>query len=164
MLQRSPTYIVSRPEGGCGRELAAAPLPAKIAYGLTRWKNVVLGMYFFQLCRRKPDRVKDFILKGVRQELGPDYDVATHFTPRYKPWDQRLCLVPDSDLFARSKSGHASVVTDTIESLHRDRDQAQLRPRTRSRYRRHGDRSGDGACWAEWRSRSTAARSISRRP
>ena len=66
---------------------------------LIRWRNVLWGMYFFQLCRRKPDRVKQLILGGVRMALGPDYDVATHFTPRYNPWDQRLCLVPDGDLF-----------------------------------------------------------------
>ncbi len=117
MLQRSPTYIVSRPgEDGIANWLRRR-LPAKIAYGLTRWKNVLLGMYFFRLCRRKPDQVKDFILKAVRQELGPDYDVATHFTPRYNPWDQRMCLVPDSDLFAAIKTGRAEVVTDTIESF-----------------------------------------------
>ncbi len=117
MLQRSPTYIVSRPEEDSVANWLRRRFPAKIAYGLTRWKNVLLGMYFFQLCRRKPDQVKDFILKGVRQELGPDYDIATHFTPRYKPWDQRLCLVPDSDLFHAIKSGSAEVVTDTIETF-----------------------------------------------
>jgi cation diffusion facilitator CzcD-associated flavoprotein CzcO len=117
MLQRSPTYIVSRPEGDAVANWLRRRLPAKIAYGLTRWKNVLLGMYFFQLCRRKPDRVKDLILKGVRQELGPDYDIATHFTPRNKPWDQRLCLVPDSDLFRAIKKGRAEVITDTIETF-----------------------------------------------
>ena len=115
MLQRSPTYIVSRPQEDSVANRLRRHFPSKIAYGLTRWKNVLLGMYFFQLCRRKPDRVKNFILRGVRQELGPDYDIATHFTPRYKPWDQRLCLVPDSDLFAAIKKGRAEVVTDTIE-------------------------------------------------
>jgi cation diffusion facilitator CzcD-associated flavoprotein CzcO len=74
-------------------------------------------MYFFRLCRRKPEQVKAFIFKAVRQELGPDYDIATHFTPRYKPWDQRMCLVPDSDLFRAIKGGRAEVVTDTIESF-----------------------------------------------
>jgi cation diffusion facilitator CzcD-associated flavoprotein CzcO len=117
MLQRSPTYVVSRPgEDGIANWLRRR-LPAKIAYGITRWKNVLLGMYFFQLCRRKPERVKDFILKAVRQELGPDYDVATHFTPRYNPWDQRMCLVPDSDLFAAITTGRAEVITDTIETF-----------------------------------------------
>jgi cation diffusion facilitator CzcD-associated flavoprotein CzcO len=117
MLQRSPTYIVSRPgEDGIANWLRRR-FPAKVVYGLTRWKNVLLGMYFFRLCRRKPAQVKDFILKAVRQELGSDYDVATHFTPRYNPWDQRMCLVPDSDLFAAIKTGRAEVVTDTIETF-----------------------------------------------
>ena len=74
-------------------------LPAKLAYHLIRWRNVLFGMYFFQLRRRKPERVKQMILGGVKMALGPDYDVAKHFTPRYNPWDQRLCLVPDGDLF-----------------------------------------------------------------
>jgi monooxygenase len=117
MLQRSPTYVVSRPgEDGIANWLRRR-FPAKIAYGLTRWKNVLLGMYFFRLSQRKPEQVKDFILKAVRRELGPDYDIATHFTPRYKPWDQRMCLVPDSDLFTAIKDGHAEVVTDTIETF-----------------------------------------------
>jgi cation diffusion facilitator CzcD-associated flavoprotein CzcO len=68
-------------------------------------------MYFFQLCRRKPERAKQLILGGVRHALGPDYDIGTHFTPRYNPWQQRLCLVPDGDLFKSIKDGRASVVT-----------------------------------------------------
>ena len=114
MLQRSPTYVVSLP----GQDVIAGWLrrhvPEKLAYGLTRWKNVLLGMFFFQLSRRQPRRMKDFILKEVRAHLGPDYDVATHFTPRYNPWDQRMCLVPDADLFQALKAGRASVVTDEI--------------------------------------------------
>ena len=82
----------------------ARNLPAKLAYHLIRWRNVLLGMYFFQLARRKPARVKQLILGGVRMALGPDYDIATHFTPRYNPWDQRLCLVPDGDLFKRDQA------------------------------------------------------------
>ena len=80
-------------------------LPAKLAYRLTRWKNVLLGMLFFQLSRRRPERIKKLILGAVRKELGPDYDVGTHFTPRYNPWDQRLCLVPNGDLFEAIKAG-----------------------------------------------------------
>ncbi len=74
-------------------------------------------MYFFRLRRRKPARVKQLILGGVRLALGPDYDIATHFTPRYNPWDQRLCLVPDGDLFKAIKQGRASVVTNQIETF-----------------------------------------------
>ncbi|MGN8077692.1 flavin-containing monooxygenase [Variovorax sp. 22077] len=92
-------------------------LPSGIAYGLTRWKNVLLAMYFFRLARRRPERVKRLILGGVRQALGPGYDVATHFTPRYNPWDQRLCLVPDGDLFAAIRAGRASMVTDHVDTF-----------------------------------------------
>src|SRR3979411_361240 len=74
-------------------------------------------MFFFQLSRRKPARVKQLILGGVRMALGPDYDIATHFTPRYNPWDQRLCLVPDGDLFDALKENRASVVTKQIDSF-----------------------------------------------
>ena len=84
---------------------------------LTRWKNVLLGMYFYQLCKRKPEQVKSLILGCVRQMLGPDYDVGTHFTPRYNPWDQRLCLVPDADLFRAIRRGKVTVVTDQIETF-----------------------------------------------
>ena len=117
MLQRSPTYIVSRPaEDGVANWLRRK-LPAKLAYGITRWRNVLLTMFFYNLARRKPAKFKAGVLKAVRAQLGPDYDVATHFTPRYNPWDQRLCLVPDSDLFRSLRSGKASVVTDRIETF-----------------------------------------------
>jgi cation diffusion facilitator CzcD-associated flavoprotein CzcO len=117
MLQRSPTYVVSRPaEDGIANWLRAR-LPAKLAYGITRWKNVLLGLFFFKMARNKPEKVKAQIIAMARKELGPDFDVATHFTPRYNPWDQRLCLVPDSDLFAALKAKRASVVTDQIETF-----------------------------------------------
>jgi monooxygenase len=115
MLQRSPTYVVSRPAHDVLANKLRRNLPASLAYHLIRWRNVLLTMYFFQLSRRKPARVKELILKGVRMALGPDYDVATHFTPRYNPWDQRLCLVPDGDLFAAIRENRASVVTNEID-------------------------------------------------
>ena len=115
MLQRSPTYIVSRAAEDPVANRLRAWLPGKLAYALTRWKNVAIGMAFFQLARRRPERVKARILGMVREHLGPDYDVATHFTPRYAPWDQRMCLVPDADLFGAINAGTASVVTDRIE-------------------------------------------------
>ena len=99
MLQRSPTYVVARPAEDALANKLRERLSAKLAYHLIRWRNVLFGMYFFQLCRRKPDRAKQLILGGVKMALGPDYDVSTHFTPRYNPWEQRLCLVPDGDLF-----------------------------------------------------------------
>ena len=92
-------------------------LPLRLALGLTRWKNVLLGQYVFRLCRRQPQRMRRLLLGGVRQALGPDADIATHFTPRYNPWEQRLCLVPDGDFFKAVSQGRASVVTDQIESF-----------------------------------------------
>jgi len=120
MLQRSPTYVVSRPAQDALANKLRRNLPARIAYHLIRWRNVLWGMYFFQLSRRKPAEVKRLILGGVRMALGPDYDIATHFTPRYNPWDQRLCLVPDGDLFNAIRENRASVVTSEIDSFTRD--------------------------------------------
>ena len=117
MLQRSPTYVVARPAEDSIANRLRRRLPLRLAYGLTRWKNVLLGMYFYQLCKRRPDRAKALILKGVRYFLGPDYDIEKHFTPRYNPWDQRLCLVPDADLFRAIRAKQVSVVTDQIETF-----------------------------------------------
>ncbi len=117
MLQRSPTYILALPDEDVIANTLRRFLPAKLAYGLTRWKNVLMGMLFFQLCRRAPGLIKDMVRKGVRQALGPDYDINTHFTPRYNPWDQRMCLVPNGDLFKTIRSGKASIVTDHIETF-----------------------------------------------
>jgi cation diffusion facilitator CzcD-associated flavoprotein CzcO len=117
MLQRSPTYVVSAPAEDAMANWLRAKLPAKLAYGIARWRNVLFGMFFFNMARKKPEKVKTQLINMVRKELGPDYDVATHFTPRYNPWDQRLCLVPDSDLFKAIKSGSVSVVTDHIDSF-----------------------------------------------
>lgn len=120
MLQRSPTYVVSRPAEDKFANALRRYLPAKLAYGITRWKNVLLGMYFYNLCRTKPEMVKKRLLDEVRKELGPDFDVDKHFNPTYNPWDQRLCLVPDSDMFNALKSGKASVATDHIETFTAD--------------------------------------------
>jgi monooxygenase len=117
MLQRSPSYVVSRPARDAIAAWFRRRLPARVAHGLTRWKNVLLTMYFYGLARRKPDAMKQYIVGEVQKALGPGYDVAKHFTPRYNPWDQRMCLVPDADLFAAIRSGKASVVTDEIESF-----------------------------------------------
>lgn len=117
MLQRSPTYVVSRPAEDAGANWLRTKLPAKLAYSLVRWRNVLFGMYFFRLARKRPAQVKARIIDMVRDQLGPDFDVETHFTPSYNPWDQRLCLVPDSDLFLALKSGKAEVVTDHIETF-----------------------------------------------
>jgi monooxygenase len=117
MLQRSPSYVVSLPGRDPVADLLRRALPAKVAYGLVRWKNVAISTLFFQLCRRAPKLAKALIRKRVEQQLPPGYDLDTHFTPSYEPWDQRLCLVPDGDLFAAIRAGRASVVTDRIDSF-----------------------------------------------
>jgi len=117
MLQRSPTYIVSRPSEDALANSLRRHLPIKLAYGIARWYNVLFSLYFYNLCRRKPEALKQWIVEQVRGQLGPDYDVKSHFTPRYNPWDQRLCLVPDADLFRAIKAGKADVVTDQIETF-----------------------------------------------
>ena len=117
MLQRSPTWMVARPSVDPVGARLRRRLPLRVALGLTRWKNVLLGMYVFRLCRRQPQRMRRLLLGGVRRALGPEADVDTHFTPRYNPWDQRLCLVPDGDFFSAVRQGRASVVTDRIESF-----------------------------------------------
>jgi len=120
MLQRSPTYVVSRPaEDGLANWMRRR-LPAMTAYGITRWKNVLITMLFFNLARKKPEKTKERLISLVRDQLPKDYDVETHFTPRYNPWDQRLCLVPDADLFDSIRNGSASVVTDHIDSFTED--------------------------------------------
>lgn len=118
MLQRSPTYVVSRPAEDKVANWLRARLPAKAAYGVTRWKNVLLGMVFYRLAKKRPERFKARLIGMVRDHLGPDFDLA-HFTPTYNPWDQRLCLVPDADLFQAIKRGDASVATGTIDHFTR---------------------------------------------
>ena len=115
MLQRSPTYIVSLPEEDRLANALRRFLPARLAYALTRAKNVLLGTLVYQFCRRWPERARRMILRGVREALGPGHDVERHFSPSYAPWDQRLCLVPDGDLFEAIRAGRVSVVTDRIE-------------------------------------------------
>ena len=114
MLQRSPTYVVSMPSQDKIANFLRAALPAKVAYALTRWKNVFRQMFFYVLSRRRPSVMKRLVAKGVKNELGEEY-AEQHFSPKYNPWDQRLCLVPDSDLFASIREGRSSVVTGEIE-------------------------------------------------
>ena len=117
MLQRSPSYVVSLPAEDPVANLARRYLPAKLAYSIVRWKNVLVTMLVFQLSRRRPRLMKSLIRKGLESRLPPGYDIDTHFKPRYNPWDQRMCLVPDGDLFESICNGRASVVTDTIETF-----------------------------------------------
>ena len=116
MLQRSPTYIASRPSEDRIANSLRSLLPAHAAYMITRWKNVLRDMFFYNLSRRRPETMKKLIAKGVKNELGDKY-AEKHFSPKYNPWDQRMCLVPDSDLFAAIREGRASIVTDSIESF-----------------------------------------------
>lgn len=114
MLQRSPTYCVSRPARDAVANGLRKVLPNKLAYALTRAKNVGFQQLFYRLARKNPAKTKERLI-GMLQELLPaDYDIGTHFTPSYNPWDQRLCLVPDADLFEAIGQAKADVVTDTI--------------------------------------------------
>jgi monooxygenase len=114
MLQRSPSYIASIP----ARDPTAAWMQEKfpsVAASVTRWKNIALSMAFYQFCRRAPKQAAKFLIKMTDKQLKGSVDVGTHFTPSYKPWDQRLCLVPDADLFRAIRKGRVSVVTDHID-------------------------------------------------
>ena len=117
MLQRSPSYIVSLPAEDPLAKSLRRVLPARVAYPIMRWKNVLLTMLSFQISRRRPQLMKALIRKRLEQQLPPGYDIDTHFKPRYDPWDQRLCLVPNGDLFDQIAAGRASVVTDSIETF-----------------------------------------------
>ena len=117
MLQRSPSYIVALPSRDPIAERLKRWLSARAAYRLVRAKNVLLTMFFFRLARKWPDKFKARLLEQVEHLLGPGHDIATDFTPRYAPWDQRLCVAPDADLFRAIREGRASVVTDRIETF-----------------------------------------------
>ncbi len=116
MLQRSPTYIMNLPSEDAVANLLRRILPGGLAHQLARWKNILLSLAFYKASRRWPDAIRNYIEKGVRKQLGPGFE-KRHFDPKYKPWDQRLCLVPDGDLFLALRSGAARMVTDTIESF-----------------------------------------------
>ncbi len=116
MLQRSPSYVASLP----ARDRVATALRARVpgaAYALTRWKNVAFGFGFYTFCKRYPARAKRLLIDLVRKELRGAVDVDKHFTPTYDPWDQRVCVVPNGDLFEALRSGRADVVTDHIETF-----------------------------------------------
>jgi cation diffusion facilitator CzcD-associated flavoprotein CzcO len=117
MLQRSPSFILAFPVRDPIADLLRKVLPERQAYAAVRWKNVQLATAIYSLCRKYPDRMRALLRNGVRKRLPAGYDVAKHFTPAYEPWDQRLCLVPEGDLFAAIRSGKADVVTDHIEAF-----------------------------------------------
>ncbi|NBW84569.1 MAG: NAD(P)/FAD-dependent oxidoreductase, partial [Proteobacteria bacterium] len=115
MLQRSPTWMVARPDVDPVAKKIKRYLPRQFAHPIIRAKNTFFQQFFYKKTRTDPETVKGKLLQGVRALVGPDVDVDKHFTPSYNPWDQRMCLVPDSDLFNSIKSGKASVVTDHID-------------------------------------------------
>jgi cation diffusion facilitator CzcD-associated flavoprotein CzcO len=117
MLQRSPTYIVARPVREDGSRGVGRFLPAGLTHRLVRWWAILFGMYFYTLTRRRPEVAKQRLLRLVRQQLGDEYDIDTHLTPTYNPWDQRLCLAPNGDFFEAIKAGNVSIVTDHIETF-----------------------------------------------
>ena len=117
MLQRSPTYIISAPEKDKIANFLRRIMPAMWAYKLSRWKNVGYMTYIYQLSRLFPGFVKKKIIEKAQKELRSDFDMATHLTPRYNPWTQRMCLIPDADLFEAINQGKASIVTDQIETF-----------------------------------------------
>ena len=119
MLQRSPSYVVSRPAKDKVGNFFRRVLPDHAAYMLTRWKNVLSSSFFYSLARKRPEVFKWMVARGVRNQLGEEYD-AKHFTPPYNPWDQRLCLVPDADLFRAMRERRVSIVTDQIETFTED--------------------------------------------
>lgn len=115
MLQRSPTYVIALPGADPTAKRLRQVLPARSAYLLTRWKNIAVASMSYQLARHFPKRVKRALMSQVRHYVGEKVDVDTHFNPRYNPWDQRLCVVPDGDLFKAIRKGEVDVVTDHID-------------------------------------------------
>ncbi|HZV92595.1 MAG TPA: NAD(P)/FAD-dependent oxidoreductase, partial [Caldimonas sp.] len=115
MVQRSPTWVISQPADDRLARRLARFLPDRLAYTAVRWQRVLMGVFFFALCRGRPALASRLLTAGVRARVGPQFDIATHFAPRYKPWEQRLCLVPDGDFFRTLRSGRASIVTSEIE-------------------------------------------------
>ena len=119
MIQRSPTYVVSGPSEDVINKFLRRILPERITYFLIRWKNILYQSFTFFMARKYPERTKNRILDLAKNEIGVE-NVNQHFTPSYKPWDQRICLVPDSDLFNAINNKKASVVTDTINEFCQD--------------------------------------------
>src|SRR4051812_8302294 len=116
ILQRTPSYILSLPGKDPLAQALRRRLPAKLAYPIVRWKNVLVSTPLYQLSRRRPDTVRRLIRRITEKQL-PGFDVDTHFNPPYDPWDQRLCLVPDADLFRALRKGTASIATGRIRTF-----------------------------------------------
>ena len=120
MVQRSPSYVASVPRSNPLAHLIRRLLPGPTGSRIIRWLMAGVTLAFFQVCRRWPERTKGFLIQGASRHLPEGYDVTRHFTPRYDPWDQRLCAVPDGDLFAAISDGRVSVVTDHIRTFTED--------------------------------------------
>lgn len=117
MLQRSPTYVFSRPAVDGIAKWTNRLLPTRLAYQLLRAKNILLSLFVYTFSRRKPEAMRAFLRKHALKHLGSDIDVDTHFNPHYQPWDQRMCLIPDADLFSALREQKASIVTDHIKRI-----------------------------------------------
>lgn len=117
MLQRTPTYIIALPASDALADFMGRILPAGAACVLARWKNILIGMLFYQMSKRRPERVRRFLKRQLRKQLGPDFDIDRHFTPPYNPWDQRLCVVPDGDLLRALRQKRAAIVTGHIQTF-----------------------------------------------
>jgi cation diffusion facilitator CzcD-associated flavoprotein CzcO len=117
MLQRSPTYLIAAPGRNPIANLLRDKLPKRVSGPFIRWLFAIFGILGYQLCRRRPSMMKNLLLKAARRRLPADFDVDTHLTPRYNPWDQRMCLVKDGDMFAAIGEGRVSIVTDTIDTF-----------------------------------------------
>ncbi|MFF5987362.1 flavin-containing monooxygenase [Prauserella flavalba] len=117
MLQRSPSYVLAMPERDPLADLLRRVLPPRLTYPVVRWKNTLVMAALFQLSRRRPALVKRILRGALTRSLPEGYDIDRHFRPRYEPWDQRMCFVPNGDLFKVLRDGSASIVTDTIETF-----------------------------------------------
>lgn len=115
MVQRSPSYVMSLPANDIFADKLVGKVPARVLFPALRWKNALLQTLSYQLFRRAPKAMRALLRKGVLRRMPAGYDIDTHFAPEYEPWDQRLCFVPDGDLFAALRSGRASIVTGTID-------------------------------------------------
>ena len=139
MVQRTPSYIVSRPSVDGIAEWLKRRLPSGAAYALTRWKNVVLTAFFYRLARRRPERLAAKLIELARADVGERFEAAD-FTPPYKPWDQRLCLVPDGDLFTAIRAGTVSIATGADRPFYRRRPTTGERRNGRGGHRRRRHR------------------------
>lgn len=117
MLQRSPTYVISMPEVDLLAKALRRVLPAATVYDLMRWRNVLMQTFMYQISQRQPKLVARLLKWQAKSQLNKEFDVDKHFTPKYNPWDQRLCLVPDGDLFKALREKRASIVTDEIDTF-----------------------------------------------